>query len=83
MSYGYSQRIVEANRKAASGSLGVALGRFCIARDIPVARVADDLGVSRMTIYKWMAGDTEPSKERAHMISKWMQKHNKRRQPKH
>jgi hypothetical protein len=58
---GYSARIVETNSHA-SDSLGVRLGRFCISRDISATEVAEYFKVSKMTIYKWITGKSEPSK---------------------
>ena len=65
MSLGYSQQLVEANRRADKTvrSLGVALGRVCIKANIPVITVADQLGVSRTTLYNWFV-DTSLPKER-------------------
>jgi len=60
MSHGYSQSLVEANKKADTKSPGVALGRVCIAHNISVSEVADYLGVSRMTIYNWFEGTHVP-----------------------
>lgn len=60
MTIGYSQSLVEANKKADPKSLGVALGRACIAHNISVVEVAEELGVSRMTIYNWFEGTHEP-----------------------
>lgn len=60
MSYGYSQRIVEANKSASKTLLGVALGRMCIKLDVPVAEVAATIGVSRETVYNWFTGETYP-----------------------
>ena len=60
MSYGYSQSLVFANRKANVRSLGVALGRVCIAKNISVQTIADTVGVSRMTIYNWFKGVYDP-----------------------
>jgi len=55
-SRGYSSRIVRANEQASTENLGVALGRLCIAKEIPVSDVSTYFGVSRMTIYKWFKG---------------------------
>jgi predicted DNA-binding protein YlxM (UPF0122 family) len=60
MTIGYSQSLIDANKKADIKSPGVALGRVCIANDISVTEVADELGVSRMTIYNWFDGSTVP-----------------------
>lgn len=61
MSHGYSRSFVRANRTASMKSLGVVLGRACIARDISVQTIADKFGVSRMTVYNWFKGEAEPS----------------------
>lgn len=50
-------------------SPGVALGRFCITKEIPVSDVAEYFGVSRMTIYKWFVGEWLPRKSNAEKIS--------------
>jgi len=53
MSYGYSVKLVSLNHSADGRLLGVRLGRVCIDRDIPVAEIAADLGVTRQTVYNW------------------------------
>jgi len=78
MSYGYSQRLIEAN-KVAGDSLGVALGRLCIERSIPVNTVAEYLGVSRATIYNWFWGSTLPTKGHSELIVSFMRQHKKRK----
>lgn len=60
MTYGYSQSLVYANKKASIKSLGVALGRVCIRENVSVNKVAEDFGVTRMTIYNWFKGDSVP-----------------------
>jgi hypothetical protein len=61
MSYGYSQSLVAANKKANAKSLGVALGRLCIKHGIPVTEVAKELEVSRMAVYNWFLGTHSPT----------------------
>jgi len=78
MSYGYSQRLIEAN-KVAGDSLGVALGRLCIERDISVNRVAEHLNVSRATIYNWFWGLTTPARKHDELIVAFMRQHKKRK----
>ena len=57
---GYSIRVAEAVKEADGNLLGVQLGRACLARDIPVAAIAVDLGVTRQTVYNWFLGLSEP-----------------------
>jgi hypothetical protein len=59
MSVGYSLRLVKLN-KAAGKSLGAQLGRVCIENNVPVASVAEHLGVSRQTVYSWFIGVSKP-----------------------
>lgn len=73
MSYGYSQRLVDANKKANAKSLGVALGRLCIDLGIPVGSVAERLDVSRATVYNWFWGVTNPTHSKTAAIAKMMQ----------
>jgi transposase len=68
MSYGYSQNLVEANKKANARSLGVALGRLCIQSGVSVVEVAKTFGVSRMTVYNWFRGASAPRQELAERI---------------
>lgn len=63
MSYGYSIKLVRANELADGYSLGVRLGKMCIKHDIPVSKVANDLGVSRQTVYNWFCGGSSPQGE--------------------
>lgn len=60
MSYGYSARLIELNKRADKRLLGVRLGRVCIKHNVPVADVASQLGVSRQTIYNWFTGASNP-----------------------
>lgn len=78
MSYGYSQSLVRANKTASAKSLGVALGRICIGRDIAVQSVADVFGVSRMTVYNWFKGLSNPHPLYADAIKSYIKKHSKK-----
>lgn len=77
MTYGYSQKLVEANLKADDESLGVALGRFCIEREITATKVAKELGVSRMTVYNWFWGEHIPSPSYSEQIERFMARYKK------
>jgi DNA-binding XRE family transcriptional regulator len=70
MSYGYTLNLVSLNKSANARSLGVKLGRKCIKHGVPVADVAERLGVSRQTIYHWFSGKTKPTEQMASKIKK-------------
>jgi DNA-binding XRE family transcriptional regulator len=60
MSYGYSAKTIQLNKRADSSRLGVALGRAAIKLGISVADVAITLRVSRQTVYNWFVGSYAP-----------------------
>jgi len=57
---GYSQRVVRTNKEADQKNLGVRLGKFCIARDIPVTDVMAYFDVTKQTVYNWFVGVHSP-----------------------
>lgn len=61
MTYGYSQQTIAANKSADKRLLGVALGRACIAKNVPISSVAKKFNVSRQTVYNWFDGRHIPS----------------------
>jgi predicted DNA-binding protein YlxM (UPF0122 family) len=65
---------VKANQAADSRKIGVALGRYCIAKDIPVADIADSFDVSRMAVYSWFTGISEPHRTKAEQIAAMLKK---------
>jgi len=67
---GYSSRIIKLNKEASGRLLGVKLGRLCIKHDVPVTYVADNLGVSRQTVYNWFTGATNPHDEATSSVQK-------------
>lgn len=74
MGYGYSQNLVEANKKANARSLGVALGRLCIRSGVSVAEISEMFGVSRMAVYNWFRGVSAPRPELAERIEAFIVK---------
>ncbi len=72
---GYSTKLVELNNRADASSLGVALGRLCIEKSIPVSNVATTLGVSRQTVYNWFCGEYSPQNTIAAAIEAFMSQH--------
>ena len=72
MSYGYSVKLVQANEKADGTHLGVQLGRKCIRHDIPVSKVARDLGATRQTVYNWFCGVSAPQGEFLKLIREYI-----------
>ena len=71
---GYSQQIVRANRDADGRNFGVKLGRFCIARDIPVTDVMEFFGVSKQCVYNWFIGKHQPSKLFSEAIAEYLRR---------
>jgi len=61
MSYGYSAKTIQLNKRADSSMLGVALGRAAIKLGVSVADVALTLKVSRQTVYNWFIGMYTPN----------------------
>jgi DNA-binding XRE family transcriptional regulator len=76
MSYGYSVELIKVNKQASRKSLGVRLGRVCIAHNIPVQYVARKLKVSRQTVYNWFVGTVNPRPEFVPLIDKFIASHN-------
>ncbi len=74
MSYGYSTRLVKANKKASIKNPGVRLGRACIKHDIPVYNVAARMGVSRQTVYNWFSGVNSPRGDTLPRITQYLHK---------
>lgn len=72
MSNGYSHSIVQLVKKADSRLIGVALGRLCIERNIPVRQVAERFGVSRQTVYSWFTGKHIPKSDMLNKMHKFV-----------
>jgi DNA-binding XRE family transcriptional regulator len=77
MSYGYSAKTIQLNKRADSSGLGVALGRAAIKLGISVADVATTLGVSRQTIYNWFVGLYAPKDSVTKDVTKLLNSLNK------
>ena len=63
MSYGYTTRLSTMNKQADGSLSGVKLGRVCIRKEVPVAEVALQLGISRQTVHNWFTGAHEPNED--------------------
>jgi hypothetical protein len=70
MAAGYSVTLLRKVKAADPKLIGVQLGRFCIANDIPVAVIADKFGVSRAAVYCWFVGTYAPNKKLHGRITK-------------
>lgn len=57
---GYTLYLQRSNRSANPKSLGVKFGRHCIQNNIPVAKLSEEFGVTRQTLYNWFLGKHEP-----------------------
>lgn len=67
---GYTMYVQQANKSANSKSLGVKFGRYCIKNNISAAKLAEQFGVSRQTIYNWFSGRNEPRPQHIPQINK-------------
>lgn len=56
MTKGYSPKILEAVKNGDPDSFGVKFAKFCIAKKLSVDYVSKELGVTRMTLYRWFNG---------------------------
>jgi hypothetical protein len=65
---GYTLQTVRLNRDADGKCVGVRLGRYCIAKDIPVTDVMAFFNVSKQTVYNWFVGIHPPNKTHAKTI---------------
>ena len=70
---GYSQKVVRLNKEADQKNLGVRLGKFCIARDIPVSDVMSYFDVTKQTVYNWFYGISTPSLQHGRLINNFFQ----------
>ena len=71
---GYSFALHLANQNADPRFIGVRLGKYCIKNSIPVVKVAEQFSVSRMTIYQWFTGQTQPRSSKVEKIEKYLAK---------
>lgn len=58
----YTSKIIRANADADPTLLGVQLGKLCIFKQIAVATVAQDLNVTKSTVYRWFVGQRDIGK---------------------
>lgn len=66
---GYTMWIAEQVAKADQTLVGVQLANFCIKNGIPATKVAQDLGVSKPTVYAWFVGRFHPSPPQAEKVA--------------
>ena len=71
---GYTTLFVQAVNDATPFFLGVKLAKICIKLDIPVADVAEYLGVSRPTVYSWFLGKRDVAPKYAEQVQKLINK---------
>jgi hypothetical protein len=79
MAYGYSQSLATTLLEADSEHIGVTLGKQCVKVGIPVAEVANSLGVSRATVYNWFWGLNTPHPKYEKPIRDFIRANRKRR----
>jgi hypothetical protein len=71
---GYTTLFVQAVNDATPFFLGVKLAKICIKLNIPVADVAEYLGVSRPTVYSWFLGKRDVAPKYAKQVQKLIDK---------
>jgi hypothetical protein len=71
---GYSYRLIQAVDKANPTLVGVRLAKYCINNSVSVSEVAEEFSVSRMTIYSWFTGASQPHPRKAERIEKYLSK---------
>lgn len=62
---GYSSGLIKQIMDAHAADpdhIGVQLGLACINGNVPVHQVAEELGVARISVYKWFTGKFYPAK---------------------
>jgi len=57
---GYSTSFVRAIAESELSDLVAQFAHHCVAREIPVAAVAERIGVTRVTVYAWFTGRSNP-----------------------
>jgi len=60
VSQGYSLHVRDTNLRAPSTLLGVRLGRACIKHGVSATFIAQQMGVTRQTVYNWFRGAFSP-----------------------
>jgi len=56
MTKGYSPKILKTVKNGDPDSFGVKFAKFCIAKKLSIDFVSKELGVTRMTLYRWFSG---------------------------
>ena len=70
---GYTPKIIELVKNGDSDQLGVKFAKFCIAKKLSIEKVSKELGVTRMTLYRWFTG-SNIRKENRDAIKQFMKK---------
>ena len=70
---GYSEKILELVKNGDCDQLGVRFAKFCIKHNLSIVTVSKELGVTRMTLYRWFTG-SNIRKENRDAIKQFMKK---------
>lgn len=62
---GYAANFARRVLRSTGTSLGVQLGKACVQYGVPIAWVANELQVSRQTVYRWFTGEAVPNGARS------------------
>lgn len=69
---GYTVSFAEKVRTGDTSKAGVALGIRAVDKNIPVAMIADHLGVSRTAVYEWFSGNYIPQDQYVEALAEFI-----------
>lgn len=70
---GYTVQFVEKVRSSDREKPGVMLGNKALDKNIPVAVVAEHVGVSRMAVYCWFTGQYNPQDHHVELLKEFIE----------
>lgn len=70
---GYTVSFIEKVRSSDPSKVGVVLGVRALDKNIPVAAIAEHLGVSRMAVYDWFTGRYTPQDRHAEALEEFIE----------
>lgn len=69
---GYTVQFVQRVRSSDRSKIGVALGNDAVDKNIPIAAVAEYVGVTRVTVYSWFTGKFNPRGHNVELLKEFI-----------